>query len=67
MIFQNEKTTTSYAIGSTSSFEIKYDKGQKILKAIYGLLNSKTKFTILSIFSLANTQASDFLFVFWEN
>ena len=43
MIFQNEKTTTSYAIGSTSSFEIKYDKGQKIWKAIYGLLNSAKK------------------------
>ena len=40
-------------------------KGQKILKAIYGVLNSskenEQKITILSLFSLGNTQNSDFL------
>ena len=45
-------------------------KDQKISKAIYGVLNSpkqERKITILNLFSLGNTQDSDFLFIFWEN
>ena len=52
------------------SLEKKCAKGQKISKAIYGILNfskKRTKITILSIFSLENTQDIDFLSIFWKN
>ena len=48
-------------------YPLKVRKSQKQF-IVYSILpKNEQEITILSIFSLRNTQESDFLFVFWEN